>query len=647
MCIIHKVFKICLAQPGVGSVEEDSKNPDFFSRTALTGLLEVYNSRMHCLCQRIVAVGFLISLLGISALHLNAEEPHQRASSISTARVTSIRSDRLNELLNSRYDPAKDGWNSEEISQTANRILNDLVHSMIVGVTELPEEFAPCRCYDLRPIGDGKSVNLNGVGAYKQATAAIEIGSVAHGLEQLCKAFKDRRASQAKTKLFDIRISGSHLETKSRFRAFGESNDGLVQQNAIWACRWRILGPNSLRLEEIRPLEFVESHSDSPQPWFRDVTPQIMSNEKSYVRQMNRGMNYWLERIEERHGIHDSGRNGISVGDVNGDGWPDLYVCQPGGLPNRLYVQREHGQLVEISEWAGVHWLDETSAALFIDLDNDGDQDLVLGLPGNILVMKNDGNGKFAHGFQHELADEDVKSLCGADFDQDGRVDLYICVDQASDDARPDESRPSFVYFDANEGGANVLLRNEQTTEGKLQFRDVTKDVGLDQNNRRHSLAACWEDFDNDGDQDLYVANDYGQNCLYRNEGGTFLDIAKPSGVVDWGSGMSVDWGDFDNDRRSDLYVGNMWSSAGGRITTQSDFRPDLAAPERERIRRFAKGNTLFANRAEGFQDVGSHAGVEMGRWAWSSLFADINNDSRLDLLVANGYLTTSDNRDL
>jgi hypothetical protein len=172
--------------------------------------------------------------------------------------------------------------------------------------------------------------------------------------------------------------------------------------------------------------------------------------------------------------------------------------------------------------------------------------------------------------------------------------------------------------------------------------------VGLDANNRRHSLAASWEDYDNDGDMDLYVANDYGQNCLYRNDGGKFTDVAAEANVIDFGSGMSVSWADFDRDGWMDLYVANMFSSAGNRITDQAKFRSEDDQQIRQRYRRFAKGNTLFQNLRDGtFREIGAEANVEMGRWAWSSPFLDINNDGWEDIVVANGFLTTEDTGDL
>ena len=170
----------------------------------------------------------------------------------------------------------------------------------------------------------------------------------------------------------------------------------------------------------------------------------------------------------------------------------------------------------------------------------------------------------------------------------------------------------------------------------------------MDANNRRHSLAAAWEDYDNDGDQDLYVANDYGQNCLYQNTNGKFRDVAKELDLVDFGSGMSVSWSDFDQDGWMDLYVGNMFSSAGNRIARQATFQNLVARNSSEILTRFAKGNSLFHNRGnEVFDEVGKQANIEMGRWAWSSLFCDINNDGFDDAIIANGYVTNDDQRDV
>jgi hypothetical protein len=184
--------------------------------------------------------------------------------------------------------------------------------------------------------------------------------------------------------------------------------------------------------------------------------------------------------------------------------------------------------------------------------------------------------------------------------------------------------------------------------DGQGRFRDVTQEVGLDQNNRRFSYAAAWADYDNDGDMDLYVANDFGRNNLYQNDGGRFRDVASQFGVEDISAGMSATWGDYDGDGLLDLYVSNMFSSAGNRIAYQRQFRSGDSARSLGDFRRHARGNTLFRNAAgSGFQDVSQPGGVTMGRWAWGAKFADLNNDSLEDLYVANGFISTEDTGDL
>ena len=96
-----------------------------------------------------------------------------------------------------------------------------------------------------------------------------------------------------------------------------------------------------------------------------------------------------------------------------------------------------------------------------------------------------------------------------------------------------------------------------------------------------------------------------------------------------------------------DLHVGNMFSSAGKRETQRESFRRNRPASFVDDVRRMARGNTLFAAREGGYADVSEVAGVTVGRWAWSSGFADINNDGWEDIVVANGYLTNRAAADL
>jgi len=238
---------------------------------------------------------------------------------------------------------------------------------------------------------------------------------------------------------------------------------------------------------------------------------------------------------------------------------------------------------------------------------------------------------------------DNAGGVSAADYDLDGDLDVYV-VSYGQRFLADGESGGPIPYHDANNGGPNMLLRND----GNWKFTDVTTESGLDMNNRRWSHAASWEDYDADGDFDLYVANDFGRNNLYRNDSGKFVDVAGAAGVEDIACSMSVTWGDYDQDGRMDLYVGNMFSSAGLRITEQARFHADAPDQLRADLRRHARGNSLFHNEGDGtFRDVSEEADVTMGRWAWGSNFVDINNDGREDLVVANGFITGSDTKDL
>ncbi|MCA9270272.1 MAG: VCBS repeat-containing protein, partial [Planctomycetales bacterium] len=294
------------------------------------------------------------------------------------------------------------------------------------------------------------------------------------------------------------------------------------------------------------------------------------------------------------------------------------------------------GTVRDASAAAGVDWLDASAGALFVDLDNDGDQDLVVGAASGVLFHENDGAGKFALKAARSFSSM-PQSLSAADYNQDGKLDIYICGHTPSGQ-RQDEIILGLPvpFHDANNGASNALLRND----GQWAFTDVTAATGLNQNNHRFSYACAWEDYDNDGDQDLYVANDFGRNNLYRNDGGFFRDVAAAADVEDISSGMSVSWGDYNGDGWMDVYVGNMFSSAGNRITYQRQFQVDKKAGDVEQIQRMARGNSLFANSASGFRDVSLTAHVNHGRWAWGSKFVDVNNDGREDIVVANGFVT-------
>ena len=568
-------------------------------------------------------------------------------------------------------DPRQTGWSTEVVAEQAKTKLKKLAGLLsknadlsVKSVTDLVS--ADFRCGPLRPVElvdlfSGPSITVREVA--KSSTESEPpagspltrqgAGGLVLAMEQLATPLAGADDVHVHVKIIDITLADTdnlekEVQTTSLFEASGQTLSGLVQERATWSCQWRWDGRDSIRLVALESQDYQEVKTGGP--WLSDCTHSALGHNDSFHEQLKYGLNHWLNRIEKFRGMSLFSRYGMAMGDVNGDGLEDIYVCQPAGIPNRLYVGQPDGTANDRSAEAGVDWLDPTVSALFVDLDNDGDQDLVSVTGVGLLALENDSTGRFKSGVRLPLVNADFQSLSAIDYDQDGDLDLYICVDYANAIPRGEEPQVGFVYHDANDGGPNRLLRNDINTseDGSWKFTDVTEETGLDAQNRRHSLAAAWEDYDNDGDPDLYVANDYGQNCLYQNDGGRFVNVADDTGVVDYGSGMSVSWADFNRDGRVDLYVGNMFSSAGNRVTRQAQFKTGKDKRLQAIYRRFAKGNSLFVNLEDGgFCDVGGEAAVEMGRWAWSSVFADLNNDGWEDLLVANGYITTEDTGDL
>ncbi len=456
-----------------------------------------------------------------------------------------------------------------------------------------------------------------------------------------------------KFKIIGAELGPDRAHTTAYVEIHGDSQSHPgreCQQTALWQCEWvRQQDGDQPLLRSVTVSDYEEVQPDSGKSGaFIDCTESLLGANSSYREQLVYGADHWYGNFDVAFGIHH-GNQGLALGDADGDGREDLFLCQPAGLPNRLYLQQPDGTLLDRTKECGLDWLDASRGALFVDFDNDGDQDLVVSLNYSLVIFENLGGARFDKRTRVNIFSWPT-SIAAADYDHDGDLDLYICGYNPRGETAPGDIFANPVpYHDANNGARNFMMRNE----GNWDFLDVTQAVGLDQNNHRFTFAAAWEDYDNDGDLDLYVANDFGRNILYRNdidaEGRRhFEDVSRQAGVEDIAAGMSVSWGDYNHDGWMDLYVSNMWSSAGHRITSQSQFQRDADNQTREEMQRHARGNSLFQNQGDGtFRDVSVEAAVTMGRWAWGSLFADINNDGWEDLYVANGFFTTPDTGDL
>jgi tetratricopeptide (TPR) repeat protein/peroxiredoxin len=438
-------------------------------------------------------------------------------------------------------------------------------------------------------------------------------------------------------------LSGSsgEMQTRIRYELVGTGHSFYREQRVgYWQLVWEPTASGEFRVRSWQALEETQSRAASPS--YIDITATALGGNVSYASQLLHGTDYWRTVLDGACGIDIYGHNGVSIGDIDGDGFDDLYVCQPGGLPNRLYRNRGDGTFEDITETSGVGVIENTACALIVDVDNDGRQDLIIVRATGPMLFLNDGDGRFrqkADAFQ--FANPPQGTFTGAavaDYDRDGWLDIYFCLYVYYQGT--DQYKYPSPYYDADNGPPNFMMRNHR--DGT--FRDVTAATGLNRNNTRYSFACGWADFNRDGWPDLYVVNDFGRKNLYRNNGnGTFTDIAAPAGVEDVGAGMAVCWSDFDNDGADDLYVANMWTAAGERITMQDIFQQNATQPTRSLYHQHAMGNSLFRNplrEGGAFEDKTGAAGVGVGRWAWSSDAWDFDHDGFPDLYIANGMVT-------
>ncbi len=293
----------------------------------------------------------------------------------------------------------------------------------------------------------------------------------------------------------------------------------------------------------------------------------------------NKGDGTFAETTSQA-GVGDAGWGaGCAVGDVDNDGYRDLYVTNYG--PNILYHNQGDLTFVDITANAGVGGHHYSASAAFFDYDNDGDLDLYV---TNYVEFD-------IHNMPDEATQEELCVFIGG-------IRVYC--------------GPKGMI-----GAGDVLYRNQ----GDHTFVDATLSSGIATANQHYGLGVVPADYDGDGDLDLYVANDETPNVLFANNGdGTFTDVALLAGVAynaegEEEAGMGVDFGDFDNDGDPDLYVTNF----------------------------FRETNTLYKNDGrDTFSDITAAAGLAaptINLLGWGTNFFDHDNDGDLDLFVANGHV--------
>ncbi|QDV07505.1 FG-GAP repeat protein [Planctomycetes bacterium Poly30] len=425
--------------------------------------------------------------------------------------------------------------------------------------------------------------------------------------------------------LFDVRLHLHHLRAPAGQSAISVSSVLRVRAALEGADGEPRLVGYSLRIDSR-----VQSSGPADTEGFVDVSGSVLKDPRAAL--LRPSIPALRDLLDDGLGVGILGHHGVTVADLDGNGIEDIYLPQPGGIPNQLWLRQPDGSAIEAAALAGLDFTDATTSAIFCDLDGDGDRDACLGFDGTVRIFARVGDVYLeAASFERGA----ITGIAAADTNGDGLVDLYACAY-----ANPYNGTAFPVpYHDASNGQDNIFLLNRTKEPDKLVFVDATVGSGLSQGAARFSFAATFEDYDEDGDTDLYVANDFGRNALYVNSGsGLFTERAEDLGAVDIGAGMAASFADFDGDGRVDLYVSNMASSAGRRITGQEVFQARAADEERSILKRHAKGNTLLLGKDGGRFEESSLATA--ARWAWGALPIDLDGNGALDIYVPNGFVT-------
>jgi hypothetical protein len=488
-----------------------------------------------------------------------------------------------------------------------------------------------------------------------------ESGGPTQSLRQFTIAWRKRlpEVLQAAFKIHlvdDVR-SDTEADVQLRFEVTSASN---TTDTGLIRCRF---GKGALDRWRIRESSLIEGTTVAgPGNYFVDVARR-------------RGIDFVLEPDERLlPGACDHCKDAISLkfqtmrhayagcatADVDGDGWDDVLFCSGGKLA--LYRNKGDGTFDNITDRAGLGHLQHANVACFADLDNDGDTDLFCAaFYENCYLFKNSGDGTFTDVTSRSGIKQSgmVTCCCVFDYNRDGKLDLYLGRFLDSRKAIPD----SFLY--SRNGEPNILYRND----GAFHFTDVSEQAGVGDVGLTLSLNAA--DYDGDGWQDLFVANDFGRSVLYKNLGnGTFRDVSKETGCLAIGGDMSATWGDFMNEGRLGLYTGAIRSNQRwfiqpitarrvlykyvreGRLLTTHPLFEDLKAhlgDDWVNIGNWAlAGNYLFRQNADGtFTNIAEEAGARPAGWYWSCGFFDIDNDGWLDIYASNGWISGKDPHDL
>jgi hypothetical protein len=407
----------------------------------------------------------------------------------------------------------------------------------------------------------------------------------------------------------------------------GGSETGSIEFDPLICGSWDDEDPGSAE-----PLPVEQACDDDFCPIFTEVARAAGIVHQQYI-EVSGSAQQCIFDLKSGDGVIPSSQcgpqwftGGAAAADVDGDGWDDLFVTRLGQV-DKLYMNQGDGTFVDEAESRGLGECSFSNGAVFGDIDNDGDQDLLISSVGDAshYLFINDGDGTFsedgdARGFS--LAGDGLHSGEGVtlgDYDLDGWLDAHV-----------NEWIEPHNYAGFGEGGpaGSRLLHNL----GDGVFEDLTEDLGVSllgiDPDGIYGFSSAFADLDEDGYPELLIAADYHSSRLFWNEGGgAFTDGTVSSGVNKEGFGMGSTLGDFNGDGRLDWFV------------TSIAEREDCGAPNPEDCLWKGTGNRMYRNEgSRAFAVQHQSVGVLDAGWAWGAALSDFDNDSDLDLMVVNGW---------
>ncbi len=325
-----------------------------------------------------------------------------------------------------------------------------------------------------------------------------------------------------------------------------------------------------------------------------------------------------FEDVSVAAGLQQRGMwsTGVTMADVNADGWLDIYVCnsghiQDGNRRNQLYINQQNGSFTEDAKAYGLDVSGYCTQASFFDYDSDGDLDCFI------------------------INNSPIP---------------FSSLDYA---AMRDVEAAKWQVDEKLKGGGNHLYRNDQDRSGVVRFgfTEVTKEAGLHTGLISFGLGVSVADLNDDNYPDIYVGNDFiEKDYLYINQrDGTFKDELEERVQKISMSSMSSDVADINNDGHPEIFTTDMIPDDNYRLKTTGTFdNVDLyLSKQKAGLYHQYVRNCLQLNNGDGsFSEIGNYSGVFGTDWSWGSVFFDADNDGLNDLFVCNGIAKDVGNLD-